>query len=91
MALDFATNQEIIYVSNHGGRQLDHARAAIDMLPEIVDAVRGRAEIVLDGGIVRGGGVPRPARWERGPSPPANFKAGDSPPPVKWVDADSRN
>ena len=31
-----------IYVSNHGGRQLDHGRATIDMLPEIVDAVRGR-------------------------------------------------
>jgi len=46
-----------IYVSNHGGRQLDHGRATIDMLPEIVDAVRGKAEIVLDGGIVRGGDV----------------------------------
>jgi glycolate oxidase len=46
-----------IYVSNHGGRQLDHGRATIDMLPEIVDAVRGRAEIVLDGGIVRGSDV----------------------------------
>jgi isopentenyl diphosphate isomerase/L-lactate dehydrogenase-like FMN-dependent dehydrogenase len=47
----------VIYVSNHGGRQLDHGRATIDMLPEIVDAVRGRAEIVLDGGIVRGSDV----------------------------------
>jgi glycolate oxidase len=46
-----------IYVSNHGGRQLDHGRATIDMLPEIVDAVRGRAEIILDGGIVRGSDV----------------------------------
>ena len=46
-----------IYVSNHGGRQLDHGRATIEMLPEIVDAVRGRAEIVLDGGIVRGSDV----------------------------------
>ncbi len=46
-----------IYVSNHGGRQLDHGRATIDMLPEIVDAVRGSAEIVLDGGIVRGSDV----------------------------------
>ena len=46
-----------IYVSNHGGRQLDHNRATIDMLPEIVDAVGGRAEIVLDGGIVRGSDV----------------------------------
>jgi isopentenyl diphosphate isomerase/L-lactate dehydrogenase-like FMN-dependent dehydrogenase len=46
-----------IYVSNHGGRQLDHGRATIDMLPEIVDAVRGKAEIVLDGGILRGSDV----------------------------------
>ena len=43
-----------IYVSNHGGRQLDHCRATIEMLPEIVDAAGGKAEIVLDGGIVRG-------------------------------------
>jgi isopentenyl diphosphate isomerase/L-lactate dehydrogenase-like FMN-dependent dehydrogenase len=46
-----------IYISNHGGRQLDHGRATIEMLPEIVDAVRGRAEILLDGGIVRGSDV----------------------------------
>jgi len=46
-----------IYVSNHGGRQLDHGRATIDMLPEIVEAVGGRAEILLDGGIVRGSDV----------------------------------
>ncbi len=43
-----------IYVSNHGGRQLDHGRATIDILPEIAAAVAGKAEIVLDGGIVRG-------------------------------------
>jgi len=43
-----------IYVSNHGGRQLDHGRGTIEMLPEIVDAAGGKAEIVLDGGIVRG-------------------------------------
>jgi glycolate oxidase len=48
---------QAIYVSNHGGRQLDHNRATIDMLPEIVDAVGGRAEIVLDGGILRGSDV----------------------------------
>ncbi|HXG79029.1 MAG TPA: alpha-hydroxy acid oxidase [Methyloceanibacter sp.] len=46
-----------IYVSNHGGRQLDHGRATIDMLPEIVQAVGGKADIVLDGGIVRGSDV----------------------------------
>ncbi|HEY3302736.1 MAG TPA: alpha-hydroxy acid oxidase [Candidatus Binatia bacterium] len=46
-----------VYVSNHGGRQLDHGRAAIEMLPEIVAAVGGKAEIVLDGGITRGSDV----------------------------------
>jgi len=46
-----------IYVSNHGGRQLDHGRATIDMLPEIVAAVGGKAEILIDGGIVRGSDV----------------------------------
>ncbi|HXG51335.1 MAG TPA: alpha-hydroxy acid oxidase [candidate division Zixibacteria bacterium] len=45
---------DAIYVSNHGGRQLDHGRATIEMLPEIVAAAGGKAEIVLDGGIVRG-------------------------------------
>jgi isopentenyl diphosphate isomerase/L-lactate dehydrogenase-like FMN-dependent dehydrogenase len=43
-----------IYVSNHGGRQLDHGRATIDILPEIVQAIGGRAQTILDGGIVRG-------------------------------------
>lgn len=45
---------DVIYVSNHGGRQLDHGRGAIDVLPEIVDAARGKAEVVMDGGILRG-------------------------------------
>jgi len=45
---------EVIYVSNHGGRQLDHGRGTIDMLPEIVAAVGGKADVVLDGGILRG-------------------------------------
>src|SRR5438094_2686294 len=40
---------DAIYISNHGGRQLDHGRATIEMLPEIVEAIGGRAEIVLDG------------------------------------------
>jgi isopentenyl diphosphate isomerase/L-lactate dehydrogenase-like FMN-dependent dehydrogenase len=43
-----------IYVSNHGGRQLDHGRASIDILPEIVQAVGGTAQIIMDGGILRG-------------------------------------
>jgi L-lactate dehydrogenase (cytochrome) len=45
---------EGLIVSNHGGRQLDHAPTPLEILPEIVDAVTGRAEIVLDGGIRRG-------------------------------------
>ena len=43
-----------IIVSNHGGRQLDHTPATLDALPWIVDAVAGRAEVILDGGIRRG-------------------------------------
>jgi len=43
-----------IIVSNHGGRQLDTAIASIRALPEVVDAVAGRAEVLLDGGIRRG-------------------------------------
>ncbi|HZB93217.1 MAG TPA: alpha-hydroxy acid oxidase [Stellaceae bacterium] len=43
-----------VYVSNHGGRQLDHGRGTTDVLPEIVEAVRGRAEIIIDGGFSRG-------------------------------------
>jgi L-lactate dehydrogenase (cytochrome) len=48
---------EAIIVSNHGGRQLDHAPSPIEVLPEIVDAVAGRAEVILDGGIRRGSDV----------------------------------
>ncbi|MBT2512597.1 alpha-hydroxy-acid oxidizing protein [Arthrobacter sp. ISL-30] len=43
-----------IFVSNHGGRQFDSQPATIDVLPSIVKAVGGRAEIYLDGGIRRG-------------------------------------
>jgi isopentenyl diphosphate isomerase/L-lactate dehydrogenase-like FMN-dependent dehydrogenase len=48
---------EVVYVSNHGGRQLDHGRGTIDMLPEIVKEVNGRAEIVVDGGFCRGADI----------------------------------
>jgi isopentenyl diphosphate isomerase/L-lactate dehydrogenase-like FMN-dependent dehydrogenase len=44
----------LIWVSNHGGRQLDQTQASIDALPPIVDAVGGMAEIVIDGGFNRG-------------------------------------
>lgn len=52
---------DVIWVSNHGGRQLDHGLGTMDMLPEIVEAVDGRAEIVLDGGIQRGSDVVKAA------------------------------
>ena len=45
---------DAVYVSNHGGRQLDHAQASIEVLPEVVAAVDGRAEILWDGGVQRG-------------------------------------
>lgn len=48
---------EVVYVSNHGGRQLDHGRGSIDVLPEIVAEVAGKAEIVVDGGFCRGANV----------------------------------
>ena len=43
-----------IVVSNHGGRQLDGVPATLDVLEEVVDAVDGRAEVLLDGGVRRG-------------------------------------
>ncbi|MHB8576634.1 MAG: alpha-hydroxy acid oxidase [Dehalococcoidia bacterium] len=45
---------DVIWVSNHGGRQLDHGIGTMDMLPEIVAAVAGKADIVVDGGVQRG-------------------------------------
>jgi glycolate oxidase len=52
IALDHGV--DVIYVSNHGGRQLDHGRGTMDILPEIVETARGKADIVLDGSILRG-------------------------------------
>ena len=43
-----------IMLSNHGGRQLDGSRAPFDQLPAIVEAVGGKIEIIVDGGIRRG-------------------------------------
>jgi L-lactate dehydrogenase (cytochrome) len=55
IALDHGV--DAIIVSNHGGRQLDGAVSAIDALPGVVDAVDGRAEVILDGGVRRGSDV----------------------------------
>jgi 4-hydroxymandelate oxidase len=46
-----------IIVSNHGGRQLDGVIPAIRALPDVVDAVNGRAEVLMDGGVRRGSDV----------------------------------
>ena len=48
---------DAVIVSNHGGRQLDGAPATVRVLPEVVDAVSGRAEVLLDGGVRRGADV----------------------------------
>jgi glycolate oxidase len=45
---------EVVWVSNHGGRELDHGEGTIEILREVVDAVAGRAEVVVDGGFMRG-------------------------------------
>ncbi|HEV8456873.1 MAG TPA: alpha-hydroxy acid oxidase, partial [Methylomirabilota bacterium] len=45
---------DMIYVSNHGGRQLDHGRGTMELLPEITAAIGGRAGVVVDGGCLRG-------------------------------------
>ncbi len=46
-----------IVVSNHGGRQLDGVAATIEALPEVIEAVEGRVEVLVDGGIRRGADV----------------------------------
>src|SRR6185369_1414597 len=46
-----------VYVSNHGGRQLDHGRGSMDVLPEVVDAAAGRAKVMVDGSICRGSDI----------------------------------
>jgi L-lactate dehydrogenase (cytochrome) len=48
---------EAIAISNHGGRQLDSAPAALDLLPEIAEAVGHRTEIICDGGVRRGSDI----------------------------------
>ena len=43
-----------VYVSNHGGRQVDGAMASIDALPDVVDAVAGRVPVLFDSGVRSG-------------------------------------
>ncbi|MGA3305900.1 MAG: alpha-hydroxy acid oxidase [Stellaceae bacterium] len=46
-----------IYVSNHGGRQLDHGRGTIEALPEVAAAVKRRVPVIVDGGFCRGSDI----------------------------------
>jgi 4-hydroxymandelate oxidase len=48
---------DAVYVSNHGGRSLDYGPSSLEVLPEIVDAVRGRVPVLFDSGIRRGSDV----------------------------------
>ncbi len=48
---------DAVWISNHGGRQLDTSVPTIDLVPEIAEAVRGRADIIADGGVRRGSHV----------------------------------
>ena len=48
---------EVVYVSNHGGRQLDHGLGSVAVLPQIVAGVGKKAEVWVDGGIMRGSDV----------------------------------
>ncbi|MCW8086481.1 alpha-hydroxy acid oxidase [Sabulicella glaciei] len=52
IALDHGV--EYVYVSNHGGRQLDGGRGSLDVLPEVVEALSGRARTIVDGSFSRG-------------------------------------
>ncbi|MFD0971240.1 alpha-hydroxy acid oxidase [Plantactinospora endophytica] len=74
--LAVAHGVDAVWVSNHGGRQLDGAATAVDALPSVVDAVGDRVPVLLDGGIRRGTdvltalalgatavGVGRPVLW----------------------------
>ena len=51
------TGVDVVYVSNHGGRQLDHTVACIDALPAVAAAVDGCVPVVVDGGFMRGADV----------------------------------
>src|SRR5260221_6425638 len=57
---------EVIYVSNHGGRQLDHGLGSAAVLPEVLQAGKGKAGGLVDRGLIRGPdvgkGIPRSAK-----------------------------
>jgi len=48
------TGVDVIYCSNHGGRQLDHGRGSADVVQEVLETVNGRAKVMMDGSVSRG-------------------------------------
>jgi glycolate oxidase len=52
LAVEHGVN--VVYVSNHGGRQLDHGLGSVSLVPEILKAVGGKARVWVDGGFMRG-------------------------------------
>jgi len=55
-------------VSNHGGRQLDGVSATLRVLPEIVKAVNGQIEVLMDGACAVAATLSKPSAWELVPS-----------------------
>ncbi len=52
-----ARGVDVLWVSNHGGRQIDHGLGSLDVLPEVVQVAKGKAKIILDGGVQRGSDI----------------------------------
>lgn len=49
-----ARGVDVLWVSNHGGRQIDHGLGSLDVLPEVVAVAKGKSRIIVDGGVQRG-------------------------------------
>ena len=52
-----ARGVDVLWVSNHGGRQIDHGQGSLDVLPEVVQVAKGKAKIIVDGGVQRGSDI----------------------------------
>ena len=52
-----ARGVDVLWVSNHGGRQIDHGQGSLDVLPEVAQVAKGKAKIIVDGGVQRGSDI----------------------------------
>lgn len=52
-----ARGVDVLWVTNHGGRQLDHGEGSLDVLPEVVKVAKGKSKIIVDGGVQRGSDI----------------------------------